>query len=236
VCDLNVRTPSGSSESVSVRCPPRAGGKPRTVTLTVAGAQMWRTTGDITDNWQWMSEIGFEKQKGLERFAGPGHWNDPDMLVVGMYGKGNVGVSGCTDAEYRTHFSLWCMLAAPLMIGCDVRNMSDATVEILTAPEIIGVDQDPLGRQGYSLGNDGAKGEVWKRVLADGSIAVGLFNRHDQHRRMLTAAWEAIGLHDRRPAVVRDLWAREDVGEFTRSYSDTVEPHGCKLLKVTPTR
>ena len=80
---------------------------------------MWRTTGDINDSWDSIVGIGFEQQVGLEAYAGPGRWNDPDMLVVGMYGKGNVAHGGCTDAEYRSHFSLWCLLASPLMIGCD---------------------------------------------------------------------------------------------------------------------
>ncbi len=199
-----------------------------------AGAHMWRTTGDINDSWESVENIGFERQSGLEKFAGPGHWNDPDMLVVGMHGEGNVARGGCTDEEYRTHFSLWCMLAAPLMVGCDVRNMGEATRELLTAPEVIAVNQDPLGRQGYCLGHDGHKGEVWKKVLADGSVAVGFLNRNPKHRRRLGASWQALGLHDRRPAIVRDLWAREDRGEFTRSFSDVVEPHGSKLFKVTP--
>ncbi len=199
-----------------------------------AGAHMWRTTGDINDSWESMSEIGFEKQKHLERFAGPGHWNDPDMLIVGMRGKGNVARGGCTDEEYRTHFTLWCMLAAPLMIGCDVRAMDDATRAVLTAPEVIAVDQDPLGRQGYCLGSDGHNGEVWKKVLADGSVAVALFNRHDKGRRMMPVSWEALGIHDRRPAVVRDLWARQELGTFTRAYATQVDAHSAVLLKVTP--
>jgi len=207
-----------------------------------AGAHMWRTTGDIADSWRSVSDIGFERQKDLHPYAGPGHWNDPDMLVVGMYGKGNVAAGGCTDEEYRAHFTLWCVLAAPLMIGCDVRNMSEAAKAILTNPEAIAVDQDPLGRQGMCLGRDGGPdspwtfSEVWRKCLADGSVAVGFFNRHDKRGAIMTAAWEALGIHDCRPCVVRDLWARRDVGEFTRSYADNVPPHACKLLKVTPVR
>ncbi|MBS3762757.1 MAG: glycoside hydrolase family 27 protein [Planctomycetes bacterium] len=201
---------------------------------SLAGAHMWRTTGDINDSWESMANIGFEQQKNLERFAGPGHWNDPDMLIVGMHSKGNVARGGCTDEEYRTHFSLWCMLAAPLMIGCDVRNMNDATTRTLMAPEVIAVNQDPLGRQGYCLGSDGGIGEVWKKPLADGSVAVGLFNRHESNTRMIPVSWDAIGIHDRRPCVVRDLWREEDLGEFTRCYSSIVEPHDCKMLRIIP--
>jgi alpha-galactosidase len=201
---------------------------------SAAGAQMWRTTGDIEDSWESMVKIGFEQQKTLEKFAGPGHWNDPDMLIVGMHGKGNVAKGGCTDEEYRLHFSLWSMLASPLMIGCDVRNMSEATRAILTAPEVIAVNQDPLGRQGYTLGEDGNKGHVYRKVLADGSIAVGLFNLHDKGSRLMCAPWEALGIHDRRPCVVRDLWERKDLGRHTREFTVDVAPHACRLLKVTP--
>ncbi len=199
-----------------------------------AGAQMWRTTGDINDSWESICDIGFEKQKDLEKFAGPGRWNDPDMLVVGMHGEGNVARGGCSDEEYRTHFSLWCILSAPLMIGCDVRDMSPAARDILTAPAVIAIDQDPLGRQGYCIGQSPHRWEVWRKVLADGSQAVALFNRADRATWLIPLSWESLGLHDRRPAIVRDLWTGEDIGEFTRAYADTVGPHACKLLKITP--
>lgn len=199
-----------------------------------AGAHLWRTTGDINDSWESMTHIGFELQKGLECYAGPGHWNDPDMLIVGMHGSGNVAKGGCTDEEYRLHFSLWCLLAAPLLIGCDIRSMDAATKEILTNAEAIAVNQDPLGAQGYTLGHDGNKAEVWRKPLGDGSVAVGLFNLHDERTRNLAVSWEALGIHDRRACVVRDLWAHEDVGEFTRVFAADVAPHTCRLLKVTP--
>jgi alpha-galactosidase len=199
-----------------------------------AGAHMWRTTGDINDSWESISQLGFEQQKHLEKFAGPGHWNDPDMLVVGMRNKGNVAHGGCTDAEYRTHFGLWCMLAAPLMLGCDVRDMDDVTRSIVTAREVIAVNQDPLGRQGYKIGDDGHHAEVWRKPLQDGSVAVGFFNRNDHEARTMVVSWEAVGLHDRRPAVVRDLWAEEDLGTFERCFAARVESHACKILRLTP--
>lgn len=199
-----------------------------------AGVHMWRTTGDIHDSWESVYEIGFEKQKQLEFHAGPDRWNDPDMLVVGMRDKGFVARGGCTDEEYRTHFTLWCMLASPLMIGCDVRSMDDAVHRILTAPEVIAVNQDPLGRQGYSVGRDGRAMEVYKKVLADGSIAVAFFNVGHHEGCWATASWEALGLHDRRPCMVRDLWAREDLGEHTRLFSARLDPHECRLFKLTP--
>ncbi len=205
-----------------------------------AGAHMWRTTGDISDSWESMCGIGFEQQAELHPYAGPGHWNDPDMLIVGMHDKGNVAAGGCTDEEYRVHFTLWCILAAPLMLGCDVRDMSDVTRGIIGNPEVIGVNQDPLGRQGWRLGRDGSADspwsfcETWAKPLADGSWAVGLFNRHGRYGHKMTVAWEALGIHDRHPCVVRDLWAREDLGEHTRLVTVGVETHACRLLRVSP--
>ena len=170
-------------------------------------------------------------------YAGPGHWNDPDMLVVGMYGKGHVAQGGCTDAEYRSHFSLWCLLASPLMIGCDVRSMNLATRQILLNREAIAVNQDPLGRQGYRLGrhyHGPWEAQVWAKPLQDGSIAAGLFNLSDIDRRRIAVAWEAPGLHDRRPCQVRDLWAHQDLGIFTGDFNTCVDAHDVALIRITP--
>ena len=202
-----------------------------------AGGHMWRTTGDIHDAWESILEIGFQRQSGLEAYAGPGRWNDPDMLVVGMYGKGNVARGGCTDAEYRSHFSLWCLLAAPLMIGCDVRTMHQVTRDILLNREAIMVNQDLLGRQGYHVGtvfHSRQAADVWAKPLADGSVAVGLFNLGEREQRRVTVAWESIGLHDRRPCNVRDLWAGEDLGVFRGDFSTLVGSHDVALVRLTP--
>ena len=202
-----------------------------------AGGHMWRTTGDIHDAWESILEIGFQRQSGLEAYAGPGRWNDPDMLVVGMYGKGNVARGGCTDAEYRSHFSLWCLLAAPLMIGCDVRTMHQVTRDILLNREAIMVNQDLLGRQGYHVGtvfHSRQAADVWAKPLADGSVAVGLFNLGEREQRRVTVAWESIGLHDRRPCRVRDLWAGEDLGVFRGDFSTLVGSHDVALVRLTP--
>ncbi len=201
------------------------------------GAHMWRTTGDIADSWASIVDIGFNRQAGLEAYAGPGHWNDPDMLVVGMYGKGNVAQGGCTDAEYRSHFSLWCLLAAPLMLGCDVRAMGQTVRDIVLNREVIAVNQDPLGRQGYRVGKTDWAWEIvetWAKPLHDGSIAVGLFNLGERNQRRATVAWEAVGLHDRRPCKVRDLWKGEDLGIFTGDFSTLVDSHDVALVKLTP--
>ncbi len=128
------------------------------------GGNLWRTTGDIRDTWESMSRLGFDLQLGLEKYAGPGHWNDPDMLEIGN--------GGMTDTEYRTHMSLWSLLAAPLLAGNDMRTMKPETVEILTNREVIAIDQDPLGKQASRVVKSGDL-EVWSRPLADGGQAVG---------------------------------------------------------------
>jgi alpha-galactosidase len=198
-----------------------------------AGCHLWRTTGDIEDSWESMEKIGFA-QDGKQASAGPNHWNDPDMLVVGMYGKGHVAKGGMNDNEYRLHFSLWCMLAAPLMIGCDVRSMTPATKSILTNPRLIAINQDPLGAQGWRVGADWDSFETWKKPLADGSIAVALFNRHKEMTRSIAAPWEALALHDRTPCRVIDVWNDEDRGVHTRHYSCQVPPHSCCVLRLAP--
>ena len=202
-----------------------------------AGAHMWRTTGDIFDTWESIVDIGFVRNAELYPHAGPGRWNDPDMLVVGMRGEGNVARGGCTDAEYRSHFSLWCLQAAPLMIGCDVRSMDDATRAILGNTEAIAVDQDPLGAQGRRVGvtNHAAqRAEVWAKPLVDGSVAVGLFNLSGVVGRLVEVSWESLGIDPAQRCVVRDLWAHEDAGEFAVSYATRVDSHDVALLRATP--
>ena len=182
---------------------------------------LWRTTGDISDNWNSMSHIGFDLQPGREKYAGPGHWNDPDMLEIGN--------GGMTDDEYRTHMSLWCILAAPLLAGNDIPHMSAETKAILMNKEAIAVDQDPLGKQGVRVSKDGDL-EVWAKALADGGYAVGLFNRGGSAAKV-TAAWNGIGLQPGSHAV-RDLWKHQDAGTAVDSYSAEVPSHGVVLVKV----
>jgi alpha-galactosidase len=202
-----------------------------------AGGHMWRTTGDIEDSWESIYRIGFQQQLALQAYAGPGGWNDPDMLVIGMHGKGNVAAGGCTDAEYRSHFALWCLLAAPLMIGCDVRVLGDLSREILLNRELIAVNQDALGRPGYRVGQANYNHEmmdVWAKPLVDGSIAVGLFNLGVKGIQRIPIAWEVLGLHDRRPCQVRDLWSGADLGVFTGSFFAEVMPHDCVVVRIMP--
>ncbi|HZT40527.1 MAG TPA: glycoside hydrolase family 27 protein [Bryobacteraceae bacterium] len=183
------------------------------------GGNLWRTTGDISDNWRSMSDIGFNRQLGLEKYAGPGHWNDPDMLEVGN--------GGMSAAEYRTHMSLWAILAAPLLAGNDIRTMTAETREILCNREVIAIDQDKAGHQGYRISKEG-EAEVWAKPLAGGDWAVGLFNRGESPVR-ITVRWSDLKLSGRRK--VRDLWAHEDMGAF-ENFSAEVQPHGVTLVRV----
>jgi alpha-galactosidase len=183
------------------------------------GGNLWRTTGDITDRYFAMAEIGFN-QNGLEKYAGPGHWNDPDMLEVGN--------GGMSEDEYRTHMSLWAILAAPLMAGNDLTQMTPYTVELLTNPEVIAVDQDPLGKQGYRVAQEGPF-EVWMKPMADGSKVVGLFNRQRTTEQM-TVNFSDIGLSG--DATVRDLWLHKDLGSFTEKFSAFVPMHGVVLVRI----
>jgi len=183
------------------------------------GGNLWRTTDDISDNYDRMAYIGFG-QSGLERFAGPGHWNDPDMLEVGN-GKMN-------KDEYLTHMSLWCLLAAPLLAGNDLSKMTSETLAMLTNPEVVAVDQDPLGIQGYRVAQEGQL-EVWVKPLGDGSKAVGLFNRGESPMPV-TAWFQDVGVGD--TASVRDLWERRDLGTFKLSYRAQVPKHGVVMIMV----
>jgi alpha-galactosidase len=183
------------------------------------GGNLWRTTGDISDDYRVMAEIGFN-QNGLEKFAGPGHWNDPDMLEVGN--------GGMNDDEYRTHFSLWSILAAPLIAGNDLSRMTPYTLAILTNREVIAVDQDPLGKQGYRVSQEGPF-EVWMKPMADGSKVVGLFNRQRTTEQM-TVNFSQIGVQSE--ASIRDLWLHKDLGTFKESYSAFVPRHGVVLVRI----
>jgi len=200
------------------------------------GGNLWRTTGDISDKWQskkkWPDgsccELGVvdivDLQVGLYSFAGPGHWNDPDMLEVGN--------GGMTDTEYRSHFSLWAILAAPLIAGNDLRDMKPAIQEILTNKEVIVVNQDALGREGRPVHKDGDL-EVWAKQLKNGNRAVLLFNRGTSEQNV-TVAWEDIWYPDHLSAAVRDLWQKKDLGKFTGKFSAPVASHGVVMVTVRP--
>lgn len=191
---------------------------------------MWRTAPDILDAWDVPSpERGLgiaqilDQQVGLEKAAGPGHWNDPDML---MAGNGALGIE-----QYRAQFSLWCILAAPLIAGCDVRNIQPDFLALLTNKEAIAIDQDPLGKQGRRARDDGDT-EVWTRELQDGSIAVAFLNRGESATR-IALHWEEIALPPDAPAVIRDLWRHQDLGEFRARFEADVPPRATIMVRIT---
>jgi alpha-galactosidase len=187
-----------------------------------AGGNLWRTTGDISDNWRSMSHIGFDLQSSLAPYAGPGHWNDPDMLEVGN--------GGMSETEYRTHMSLWSLLAAPLLAGNDLRDVPPAILEMLTNKEVIAIDQDPLGKEATRVSKQGNL-EVWARSLAGGAYAAGLFNRGESQAKV-TARWSDIGISGK--ARVHDLWAHADRGQVEGEFTADVPAHAVVLIRLEP--
>jgi len=184
------------------------------------GGNLWRTTGDIRDSYDRMAELGFG-QAGLSKYAGPGHWNDPDMLEVGN-GKMNAD-------EYRTHMSLWALLAAPLIAGNDLSKMTDETKGILMNRAVIAIDQDSLGKEGDRVRAEGPQ-EVWSRPLAGGGLAVGLFNRGGWNQPMSVSLKE-LGVKKAREIV--NVWTGEKVVAKDGSVTAVVPKHGVVLLRIT---
>lgn len=200
------------------------------------GGNLWRTTDDIQDRWggkeKWpdggccsngvLSIL--DDQAKLYPYAGPGHWNDPDMLEVGN--------GGMTTTEYRSHFSLWAILAAPLISGNDLRNMSPEIRDILTNKEVIAVNQDRLGREGRRVWKNGDL-EIWSKEMQDGSRAIALLNRGSS-TETIALSWEQVGYPSHLSASVRDLWAHKDLGKFTGTFSAPVQSHEVVMLRVAP--
>ncbi|MFI0790811.1 NPCBM/NEW2 domain-containing protein [Streptomyces lydicus] len=182
---------------------------------------LWRTTGDISDSWSSMLDIA-KQNLPLAPYAGPGHWNDPDMLEVGN--------GGMTDTEYRSHFSLWAMMSAPLLIGSDLRKATPETFEILSNKDVIALDQDALGKQATVLRSDAGRWTLVKQ-LADGGRAVALFNETGQPQRIATTA-AAAGLPQAAGYRLRDLWQHRDT-HTTGTISATVPAHGTTVFRVT---
>ncbi|MDP4201074.1 MAG: glycoside hydrolase family 27 protein [Bacteroidota bacterium] len=184
------------------------------------GGNLWRTGYDINDSWNRMVEIGFN-QGNFSVYAGPGHWNDPDMLEVGN--------GGMTDTEYRTHFSLWCLLAAPLLAGNDLNAMSTETLNILGNKEAIAVDQDALGKAAVPVIKDGDI-QIWARDLHDGSKALGIFNIGEASRKGIVA-FQDLKISGKQK--VRDLWQHADLGVFDTQFNYEVPSHGVVFVKIT---
>ena len=197
------------------------------------GGNLWRTTGDINDTYARMAEIGFG-QAGLAKYAGRdaqgGHWNDPDMLEVGN--------GGMTEDEYRTHMSLWAILAAPLLAGNDLSTMTPATLALLTNRDVLAIDQDSLGRQGDRVSQEGSH-EIWSKPLTGGAVAVALFNRAESAGTItLQLASVGIGAGTAASAAaaskLHDVWANQDVLAANGSYTASVPGHGVVLLRLQP--
>jgi alpha-galactosidase len=199
-------------------------------------ANLWRTTGDIRDTWKSVSTIGFMQDRWAA-FAGPGHWTDPDMLVVGLVGgwASKLHPTALTPDEQYTHISLWCLLSAPLLIGCDIAQMDDFTLGLLTNDEVLAIDQDALGRQATQISNENGK-VVYAKTLEDGSTAIGLFNRGNAATAIAVTwgPWGTLPTADQGGArLVRDLWRQKDLGVHKGKFETNVPPHGVVLVRLS---
>jgi len=198
------------------------------------GANSWRTTGDIEDNWESVREIGFN-QFDLYPYAKPGHWNDPDMLVVGNVGWGKLHPSHLTPDEQYSHVSLWCLLAAPLLIGCDIASMDDFTLSLLTNDEVLDINQDPLGKQAHRVycNRSRYKFQMYAKELEDGSVALGIFNMMNYSLSYKDISLSQMGIQG---GMVRDLWLQKDLGVFDDILKIKIPAHGVLLYKTTKIR
>ncbi len=196
--------------------------------------QSWRTTGDLGMPGNLsasMYGIGFG-QNGIEKWAGPGHWNDPDYVLIGwITWEGAMRPTPLTPNEQYTHVSLWSLMAAPLIFSGDMTRLDDFTLSLLTNDEVLEVNLDPLGRQAGRVAKDGEM-EVWAKDMEDGSKAVGLFNRGEV-AGVVTARWADLGVTGKKR--VRDLWRQKDVGEFEERFSASVPRHGAMVLRLFST-
>lgn len=204
-----------------------------------AGGHLWRTTGDIKDCWHSIYDIGFRKQKDLAHFAGPGGWNDPDMLVVGMCGRGNAEViagsegQGCSDDEYRSHFALWCLQCAPLIIGADLRRIAPRHLDILKQERLIAVNQDPLGLQARMIYYH-RNIQVWAKPCADGSVVVGFFNVGSDAESRCPVLFDSLGFPPAIPVSACDVPTGNPLGSFEVFYeSGSIPSHGCEVVRLT---
>jgi alpha-galactosidase len=192
----------------------------------------WRTTGDITDTWRSMSGIGFHQDQ-CAPYARPGNWNDPDMLVVGEVGWGHLHPTRLSPNEQYTHISLWCLLSAPLLIGCDMTKFDDFTLSLLENDEVLAIDQDALGKEATCVLSDGDL-RVYEKELADGNRALGFFNLGVEPLQLDFNQFARIGIFGRQ--TVRDLWRQKNVATLetkTGSLPLTIPGHGVMLYKLT---
>lgn len=202
-----------------------------------AGGQMWRTGSDLYDIWDSprgdADPVGIlgsiDAQINLRRYAGPGGWNDPDMLIVGLSNTGNIKGGGCTDIEYRTQMTMWCIMAAPLMIGCEIRHMNETTRTILLNKDVIKIDQDSLGKQGYRVMRNDDGVEVWKKPLSGNRLAMAVMNRSGKNKSF-TTAFKNIELDSTKTYNVYDAWKHASSGTATGNLSAYLLPHECQVF------
>jgi alpha-galactosidase len=202
------------------------------------GGHSWRTAGDLGGSFEGIPSALFRDafdlyaRASLDKYGGPGGWNDPDYLLLGYLSnwRGQTAPTPLTPNEQYSHVSLWCLLAAPLIFSGDITRLDDFTLGLLCNDEVLEVDQDPLGKPGRRVAKDGDL-EVWAKPMEDGSQAVGLFNRGEMETTV-TAEWSALGLTGKQ--VVRDLWRQKDLGAFDSQFSAPVPRHGVVLVRLRP--
>lgn len=204
--------------------------------IKTTGAHMWRSTGDINDSWKSVKELT-QVQWNYVTTNGKGCFNDMDMLIVGMRGKGNVAVSGCTDDEYRTHFSIWAFFGSPLMIGCDVRSMDENTKKILMNKDIIAINQDEGYRQIFRCGHHWNHNDVLvvAKYLSDGDIAVAIFNLLDDYPCDPFISMDCLGINRATGKALQftDLWTGEDCGTYSDVFRPAATPaHSCRVFRA----
>lgn len=204
------------------------------------GGNLWRTSYDVGDKWDCprneSSQIGIltsiDVVSNLDRFAGPGGWNDPDMLVVGLNNTGFIKGGGCNEIEYRTQMSMWCMLAAPLMMGCDVRNMNEVTKTILLNKDIINIDQDALGKQGFRVfRKDGL--EAFKKPLTGNCFAIAFLNRNSKAGK-ITLSYKDLELKPDVKYSVYDVWKHSTIEQLKGTLSADLKSHECQVFVLSP--
>jgi alpha-galactosidase len=204
------------------------------------GGHMWRVSGDVYDSWiniwlnTWYSigvDVSIDIANEVHEYGGPGGWNDLDMLVVGLKGKGQIAGSGMSFVEYQTHMSVWCMACSPLMIGCDIRKLDSDTASLLMNRAVLDINQDALGIPARRVRQIG-QCEIWTKPLADKSVAVSVINRSSRPEDVTVKARD-IGMLDA-PKLARNLWTQEDIADFKNDFIQRVQPHETVLLKVIP--
>ena len=199
-----------------------------------SAAGMWRSTGDIFDTWESVKELTKQQEK-LHPFNGVGCFNDMDMLIVGMYGKGNVGLKGCNDTQYKTHYSIWALLGSPLMIGCDLRSMNEETRKILTNKELIRINQDPACRQPVKLSGIwcGEDMVIYARMLAGGDIAIGIFNL-SENPGAGRFNLDELGLPNStgRTLEMTEVWTGEKLLVTNSTISRNLAPFDCEVFRA----